>query len=122
MREKIFNLEMLVSVEINDKKRYNLLEYRPFKKSFWGDRKEGFYHAMSSYCYSKEEIEKGGFCDIVLLVEDNIVFFKPYVRLTFAGGQTFIKEFETIEAAVEWGNFKAKTGIEDYRFRLHIEN
>jgi len=106
----VFNLEALVSVEIKDKKECRYLVYEPFKKSFWGNTKEGFYF-YGEACYTKEEIEKGKFCDTKLQVEDKKVFYKPYVRLTFAGGKISITEFPKYEAAVTWGTEMANKGI-----------
>jgi len=110
---KIFNLESLVSVEIYDKHVCYCLTYEPFKKSFWGNTKAGFYSILSieSGFLTKEEVERGVYNDIPLIVENNVVYFRPYVELTFASGTNHIREFNDYESAIEWGEQTASKGI-----------
>lgn len=100
----ILNLAQLVCVEVIDKKRCNHLDYKAFKKSFWGNRKEGFYTYGSDYPYTKEDVENGRYMESKLFVEDNIVYFYPYVRLRFAGSIDKIRQFKTYDEALKWGD------------------
>jgi len=111
MQKTVFNLEALVCVEIRDKRQCGYLKYRPFKKSFWGNTEEGFYSGMSSFPYTKEEIEQGKFLDTPLLVIEKAIYYHPYVRLTFAGGKGKCREFSTYEEALQWGTAMANKGI-----------
>lgn len=112
----IFNLEALVSIEIRDKKLCAYLDYRPFKKSFWGNTREGFYDNIENAHYSKEEIEKGNFCGVKLLVEGNNVFYFPCVNTYFADGSKYNKEFDTFEQANQYGR-----DLQNRSFKISFE-
>lgn len=108
--EKILNLEMLESVKIVDKKICYYLTYSPFKKSFWGNTQEGFYDIFGSL-YTKEYLETKGYNQVLLMVEDNNVYFKPYVELIFTSGQNHIREFLNFHDAEMWGQAIAEKNI-----------
>jgi len=100
----IFNLDLLVEVKIRDKEESSSISYYPFKKSFWGNRKEGFYSFYeSSYLISKEDLESGKFNNTRYIIEDNKAYIRPNVTLYFAGKRSLIKEFNTIEEALKFG-------------------
>lgn len=109
---KIFNLEQLVEVRIVDKEESEYLSYKPFKKSFWGNTKEGFYDIINNNYYSKEDLENGKHMDINYIVENNRVYYNPYIKLIFANPKSGkVKEFNTYEEALIWGKEVASKGI-----------
>jgi len=105
--KKILNLSNLESVEVYDKEKCPFFKYRPFKKNFWCTQEEGFYSLMGS-CYTKKELEDN---DDSLIVENNVVFYKPHIKLTFTNGTHHYKNFMNYERAVDWGNEIAKISI-----------
>ena len=111
MKKEIFNLKELVSVEIRDKKECRYVKYKLYKKSFWGDTIEGFYYEYSDACYTKEAVENEVFFGMSLLVENNIAYYFPYVRLTFTGEAKTIREFKTYTEAEAWGNEMSQKGM-----------
>lgn len=111
MRKDIYNLEKLVSIKVVDKKRYNLLEYKPFKKGWikFFDDEAGFYSAFdTSTPYSKEQLETGRYNDINFLIENNKVFYTPYIKLMFDGDVNFCIDFQTYQEALDYANNIAK--------------
>lgn len=109
----IFNIEALVCVEIHDKRKCNYFTWLPEKKFLFSKREEGFYDSPSSYPCSKEYLESGKYlgAGVKFLVEDKTVYYKPYVRLSFAGRKSAITEFATYELAHEYGMKMANRGI-----------
>lgn len=110
----IFNMEALVSVTVKGRKKEIDLKFKPFKKSFWGNTKEGFYDVFSmcdDYCYTAEELVSGKYYDTKLIVENNVAYYRPYVRLNFMAGQTYIQEFDTYCEALAWGQEQANKGM-----------
>lgn len=107
-QEIIYNLSHLIKVRIKDKEETQY-KYSPFQKSFWGNIKEGFYFygILSSYHYhTKQALEKEGY-----LIENNVVYDLPEVKLFFLGDHTHSKQFTTYEKALEWGVEQANKGI-----------
>jgi len=102
--ERILNLETITTIDIVEEKVCNYIDYKPYKKSFWGDTKEGFYGFMEDRCYTKEEIENGYYLGTKLIVKDKVAYYKPYVTLTLISGTKHHKEFNTYKEASEWGN------------------
>jgi hypothetical protein len=104
MSKRIYNLDAIESIKIRDKRTSTNLEYKPFKKRFWGNRPEGFYAKHDLTTYTKEDLETGKYWGENLLVIDNIVYRRPYVEITFVSGQTYTKIFDTNKEALEYGN------------------
>ena len=125
---EVFNTDMLVKIELHDRKKCNEFIYRIFEKKYsgfktlkglwnyfnysfwWKDKMAGFY--TDCYYYSDEDIRNGKFMNIPLLVcydSYPCVYFHPYVKLSFAGGYTKIKEFDTYKEAVLFANIQEAT-------------
>lgn len=100
---KIFNLDLLVEVKIVDRRESESIFYLPFKKRFWGNRKEGFYSLFDSDPISKEDLESGKFNGTYYVIENNIVYVCPEVTLHFAGKRRITKVFDTYEEAEKFG-------------------
>jgi len=111
MKKTLYNLNQLVSVEIRDRKICLHLTYKPFKKSFWSITKEGFYEDYSDWRYTKEDIENGSYNKIKFIVEDNVVYYYPYVKLIFAGEVDMVREFKTYQEALGWGEKMSLEGM-----------
>lgn len=118
MTRTLFNLEALVAVDIVDKKVCGYIEWRPFKASFWGDQQEGYYTTASFTNYiigTEKEIEEGllggVFKGLKFIIENKKVYYLPYVKLTFAGDRTSIREFKEYGWAAEFGKIIADTHI-----------
>ncbi len=125
----IFNAEALVSVEIVDKKPCKYVQWIDVSaKSFWeklfssrNHDKNGFYcrGILHDSFIEEQQITTGVYPSnpqfilngIELLVEDKIVYHKPYVRLSFAGGKSSITEFNSYELAKEWGEVQVKKNM-----------
>jgi len=111
MAKTIFNLEALVCVEVVNKKRCVYLKYARQSKFIFVFTEEGFYDLFGSGPYSKEEVEQGKYHNTRLLVFQNEVYYKPYVKLTFAGGKEKVKEFSNYEDAKKYGEEMAEKYI-----------
>lgn len=118
--KKIFNLNALVSVLIKDKYRCYDIIYKSYKKGLFRNRKEGFYYSDCLYSDAnlllKKDIEggttKGIFKGFKLIIEGNIVYYKPYVQLSFSSGENSkCKEFDTYQEALDFGNKVADEGM-----------
>lgn len=102
-----YNADTIVSLKAIDKREIKHLEYRAFRKSFWGNTKEGFYdiHSMNNLRYSKEQLESGGNCyDTKLIVENNKAYYKPYVKINFQTEVSLVKVFNTYIEALNFAN------------------
>jgi hypothetical protein len=130
----IFNAEALVAVEVVGKRLDHTASYQQRQKHRWlwviplPETKPGFYFhygtaLMQVGPFTKEELEKGNegdggkvrpFVDAYrpkYLVEGEAVYYRPYVRLSFAGGKSTIVHFNTEADALAWGKQKAMLGI-----------
>ena len=102
-----YDLSKLVSIKVHAKQESLWFSFKAFKKSFWGNTKEGFYSILNfEDCFSKEEIQRRGY-----LIENNIVYNKPYVQLNFTGGISYEKKFDRKEEAIWWANKQLEKGI-----------
>lgn len=102
---KIYNLDQLVSVTVKDKELISDIVYQPHRHfRFWKDEPAGFYYrTYSEYAiYTKEELEQGKWERTKLLVIDNLVYFKPFVMLTYSNDEKHFVKFETVEEANEY--------------------
>ena len=113
---KKFNLGTLVSVEVVDRNPYTRLTYNKRRRCFFGVKPEGFYFFTGgSYrLITTEQILSGDFIDDIanpiippktgnkLLIEENVAYYPPYVRLRFADKQEFIRVFPTYDAALAY--------------------
>ena len=84
--KQTYNLRTLVSVKVTEKRQEKQFKYQTAKKSFFGDRQEGFVHWYSSAVYTKAELEKGCFLDTEFFVENFKVYYRPFVTLAFING------------------------------------
>lgn len=101
---KIFNLDLLVEIKIVDKRESESITFYPFKKSFWGNRKGGFYSLYDrDYPISKEDLESGEYNGTYYIIENNIAYVCPEVTLYFAGKRKITKVFNTYEEALKFG-------------------
>lgn len=121
--KKIFNLEMLVSIHVCDKRICKDIVYLPFKKNLFKNRKEGFYlkeyfgSINTDVCLSKNQLENGKYNNIKFLVIENIVYYRPYVELCFLGEHNIVEKFNSIDEAVIWSKEKARKSIKiSYEF------
>jgi hypothetical protein len=104
----IYNLDEVVKIEIKDKIVCNELYYRNTTKNWWGKIKPaGFYYRdlldEEHGPFTQEELRRGDFEDIEILVENNIPYFLPKVKFYFTNGKTEVKRFNTFEEAKSWG-------------------
>lgn len=103
------------------------LNTKLLKKVFFGDRKEGFTTILSSSVYTKEEIESGKWFDTKFIVENNIVYYFPYVTLSFIDGSKKHRTFNTYKEAVEFGNDMGRTIplallVDDEQYKVVFNN
>lgn len=89
---KVFNLDHLVSIVIVEQQLCKDIEWQPFKKSFWGNTKEGFYERTWQIFYTEEELKTGGYYDANLLIQNKKVYYRPYVKLIFSDGSGYCKQ------------------------------
>lgn len=87
----VYNSEQLVSVHVYDKALFSGCYYVP--KS-WLNKTPYFSNGMGSKITAEEVINNGG------LIENNIVYEKPEVRLYFSNGQKLTETFNTLEEAL----------------------
>jgi hypothetical protein len=115
---EVFKSESLIRVAVLPKKQEKAIEWKPFKKSFWGNTEEGFYCKYFYRYYTKEDLENGKYYDTNFIVEDNKPYYKPYVLLTFVDGAKRYNYFPTYEECVSYAkkmvasNFENKFEIE----------
>ncbi len=102
---KSFNLNMLVSIEVYDKKLSEYYEWIPSKKYLFGLAKQapGFYSKLFGTSLSYSDLEQ---LYVVEYYPGGIkkLFHKPYVTLTFAGGKEHIERFSTLTDAKEFAD------------------
>ncbi len=125
--QKTFNLNFLISVFIKDKEQLERFEYRPFKKRWYGNQKEGFYNNdifvdKKHKYFTKEQLENKKYCGACLMVEDNKVYYHPYVKLTFVNDEKYVKEdFKSYDEAVQWAEEEVIEKAIDVKFDIkHI--
>lgn len=91
---KKFNKELVVSVKLIEKEHRYSIEYLSEKKSIFGKvkRKAGLYYIGWSYIslYTPSSIE---------YVENNKVYYNPYIILNMADGSTIEKFFDDVASA-----------------------
>lgn len=96
-----YNAKTIVRIKAYDKERATFIHYMPYQKGnfFKSERKEGFY----SYgdFYTAEELLKKGFENCGVLIIDNYVYFKPFVRITYLKGSETIEK-DTFEEAKKY--------------------
>lgn len=115
MAKQIFNMDTLVSVEIHDKQECGYFSYQPYKKHWlWGTQIEGFWLAGMNSLWEPDYLRAGKFENIKFIVEDNKVYYLPYVTLKFVGLATKIQEFDTYEEAKRWGEAQVNTYIKQH--------
>lgn len=113
MSNLIYNADTLVGVKVYDKKECHFIQWRERKK-WWifTTQKEGFYSTHYPYEeYTARQLMRGYVLDTPLIVEDNKAYFKPYVKLIFAGGENVIKNFDTHNEAFVWAEEFARKNI-----------
>lgn len=105
----IYNGETIIKIVVRDKRETSRLEYKPFKKRFWGKNKEaGFYGTtFSEGPFTKEDLESGKVEfyyseSMKFIVEDNKAYLFPEVTICYADEHTFTKKFDTFEEAEKW--------------------
>lgn len=114
MSKAIFNLDALVKVEISDREESRDLNmYCPaVKKSFWRKAKPVLYTGILMGYYTAEELTSdNNSIGVRFIIENNTVFHRPYVRLSFAGGYNKIIRFDTHEEALIYGESRAAESI-----------
>ena len=110
---QIFNLNLLVSVEIKEKRKCSEFRWQEGLKIFGLTLvKIGFSQYFSNIIFSKEELEAKGY-----LIINQEVFYKPYVLLTFVNKQ-YKKEFDSLEEAATWGNTQAELGMKGAKLNV----
>jgi hypothetical protein len=117
--KSIYNLDTVVSVKIVDKKKSPYFEFKPFKKSFFGNTKEGFYDTLgfSDEPMTRESIETGVYNKganyihngAAYIIENNVVYYKPYVKVTLQSEEGFVRQFDTFDSALAYGNKISET-------------
>lgn len=124
--KKIFNLETIVSIEVSDREVCKSVSFRPkgrgngmFSRNIIP---EGFYSWNNNYVTS-EEILSGEFLEKMespivppisgykLLIDRDVVYHPPYVRLRFADQQELVRTFKSHVDAMEYAKEMADAGI-----------
>lgn len=87
------NVEQICSIKIYRKSICRWYMYKQYKKSFWGDTKEGFYDLSfgESKIITKDQIEQ----DKELYCDDRIVFCYPHIEIKMSDGGRYEKYFKT---------------------------
>ena len=112
MIKKIFNLDALVKVSITDKK-ITFFEYqKEVKKTFWTNgHSEGYMMYGRTTLLTEQKLTNGSWRGIKFIVENNIVYDRPEVVLTFACGVIQRITFATYEEAKAYGEEQANKNI-----------
>lgn len=112
--KKIFNSEMIVSVEVHDKKESNGIEWYPAKTNFFGRKvqQEGFY--SNSYDkdgwpiwrrYEESDLMVGlGPNGFKYIVENKKCYFRPYVTINYVDQSKANFYFSTFELANQFAS------------------
>lgn len=95
-KETTYNGKTIVSIKLSDKRK-SYYKYYPEKKKKWYRPYNAEYFKYYHWYYTREEIEKEG-----CIVIDNIVYWKPYVKINFTNGETFERLFSTFEEAKDF--------------------
>jgi len=99
--KKIFDLSKLVSISIKGK--VNTWGYFYHKKStnwYGKEIKEGFYYYGEFQGSSVEIVSNNN----KLMVEDNVLYYKPSVTLKFVDGSETVKYFQNFAMANKFGH------------------
>ncbi len=123
--ERRYNLDQLVSVDIVDKKEVRNFKYVPSRKRIFSSEKdpEGFKDSYSGSIFSKEDLINGRYLDVKFFVEDNKVYYFPYITLCFVNGDKVTQQYSTIGEAKAQGmylsQFKSIAVIKDGKLTTH---
>lgn len=117
-KKEILNLEMVVAIKVFDKTPAHYWCHIPFQQRSWlgrklfgGDQKEGFRQRYGEKIFTREQMNGKYHYGDELMVEGEDVFYKPKVKLIFAGEYKYTEFFKTLEEATTWANEQAKNGI-----------
>ena len=112
MIKKIFNLDALVKVSITDKEITDFEYEKEVKKTFWtSGHSEGYTMYGGITFLTEQELKNGSWSGIKFIVENNIVYYRPEVVLTFSGGVIQRVTFATYEEAKAYGEEQANNNI-----------
>lgn len=113
---ELYNFNKIVKIIVMDKRVNKSYIYKPshYKKRWFGKDLligEQFYEYSYEYSYevSRDEILKRH------LIEDNVVYYSPYITLIFEGGVKKTLEFYSFEDALEYLDIlKSKFKIDEF--------
>ena len=101
MKKTIYNLETIVSIEVFDKAEVYYIKYQPEKKSFWGiEHKECYRDILTNIDYTADQILYGINKILKMIIENQKVFYKPRVIITFIGDKKSVLFFDTFGEAL----------------------
>lgn len=95
---EIYDGDAIESVKTLKGNKVPFIKYEKFKKTIFGTQKEGFYDEYcGDYYGTAEDLLNGSYDDTKILVNDNIAYYRPRVKITFISGEAKYKHFDTIE-------------------------
>ncbi len=107
--KQTYNLRTLVSVKVTDKKQIKHFKYQTAKKTFFGNRQEGFKSIYLTGVFTQEELERGDCFKTKFLVSSNVVYKYPFVTLAFVDGSKKKINFKTYQDALVFSTSITKT-------------
>jgi hypothetical protein len=97
----ILNLENLFSISVYDKTSSCISFKKEIRRKLWYGKEiitpEGYYGKFTDIKYSEEELED-------YLIENDIVYSKPYINLMYQDKKKVIIKFNTLDEAKKWAN------------------
>jgi hypothetical protein len=115
----IYNLDQIVKIQIKDKEICPYVNYQNEQRNMFGKVTSiaGFYpidaHFTTTEIYTAEQLECGDYNDIELIVENNIVYYLPFVKIYFTSGNSEIKEFRKFDDAKSWAEEISEKSIKN---------
>lgn len=87
--DNIYNADLIVSVHLRLQETAYQIILRSYRNSFFS-KKRTFYW---SWMFSGDSLSEEELKDYVVI--DNEIYYKPYVKIKFANGESITKSFET---------------------------
>ena len=87
------NISQINSIEAIIKQQHKFIEYKPFKKKFFGNQKAGFYDWLHDrYIEINEILESGDY-----YIEDNKIYYYPHLEIRMGDKSRHFKYFKDVD-------------------------
>lgn len=105
--EAIINIDQICEISTHPKRRNRNYRYRPQGKNWWGkvlmERLEDTFYGGESY-----EIDEFLKKNKNFIFEDNVVYYKPHIKMYLTNRNIETKYFETVDEMDEFLNAELK--------------